>query len=369
MKWIVTGAAGFIGCNTVRILAERGIEVVGIDNLSRPGAELNLEWLHEHAGGTFTFERCDIRDTHRLNALVAEHCDASVLLHLAAQVAVTTSIRDPRADFEMNALGSFNVCEAVRVHAPECLLIYASTNKVYGSSVHDVELRDGRWWHRTAVGGIDEATPLDFHSPYACSKGAGEQYVLDYARTYGLRTVSIRQSCIYGPRQFGIEDQGWVAWLTAAALAGQPFTIYGDGLQVRDLLFVDDLAELYLRCAEQPDAVRGLPLNAGGGPANALSVLELVGYLEGKLGGPPEHGFAEQRSGDQRFFVADTTRARDLLGWSPSVSIDDGLDRLYAWIEDNLASVIAAVSSRGAAVAADGGRSENHGPSSLPLPQ
>jgi CDP-paratose 2-epimerase len=355
VKWIVTGAAGFIGCNAVAALAKRGDEVIGIDNLSRPGTESNLEWLREQVGDPFTFVRCDVRETEALDEAFAAHSDAGAIVHLAGQVAVTTSIRDPRADFEINALGTFNVCDAVRRHVPSAVLINASTNKVYGEGSEHLELRDGRWWSVDQPEGIDESMPLDFHSPYACSKGAGDQYVLDYARTYGLAAVSLRQSCIYGPRQFGIEDQGWVAWLSAAALAGRPFTIYGDGRQVRDILFVDDLVALYVACAAAPDKIAGRALNAGGGPANALSLLDLVAFLERRLGRPVEYDRAEPRLGDQRFFVADSGRAHALLGWSPQIDAPTGLARLTDWLEENLDAVLAAVDARRLAESPAGG--------------
>jgi CDP-paratose 2-epimerase len=351
VEWIVTGAAGFIGCNAVASFLERGDDVVGIDDLSRPGAERNLDWL-QGLGGNFTFARRDVRDAAALGEVFAEHDGASAVLHLAGQVAVTTSIRDPRADFQTNAVGTFNVCEATRLHVPGAVLINASTNKVYGARADEgVGLVDGRWWSASHPQGIDETAPLDFHSPYACSKGAGDQYVLDYARTYGLRTVTLRQSCIYGPRQFGIEDQGWVAWLTAAALAGRPFTIYGDGRQVRDLLFVDDLVALYSACSAEPETVAGRALNVGGGPSNALSLLQLVSFLEARLGRPVEYEQAPPRSGDQRFFVADTRAVAELLGWRPGVDVASGLERLTGWIEANLEHVLAAVDRRQAETA------------------
>jgi CDP-paratose 2-epimerase len=346
MTWIVTGAAGFIGCNSVARLLGRGEHVVAIDNLSRPGTERNLDWLRQ-LGGSFEFVECDIRDAADLSLAFDRKDPVTTVLHLAGQVAVTTSIADPRADFETNALGTFNVCEAVRIHTPEALLIGASTNKVYGSRAdEDVQLIDGRWWSASYPQGVDESAPLDFHSPYACSKGAGDQYVLDYARTYGLRTVSLRQSCIYGPRQFGIEDQGWVAWLSAAALAKRPFTIYGDGRQVRDLLYVDDLVALYTRCSEAPDVVAGQALNVGGGAGNALSLLELVDFLEQRLGRTVDYEHDVTRPGDQRFFVADASRAERLLGWRPAVSLSQGLERLTAWLEANLEDVLEAVDRR-----------------------
>jgi len=352
MKWIVTGGAGFIGCNTAAKLLQRGDYVVAVDNLSRPGTELNLAWLEQQGFGGFTFARCDVRDAQALEEVFAASADAQAVLHLAGQVAVTTSIRDPRADFETNALGTFNVCEAVRRHTPDAVLVNASTNKVYGDGGGgSLELVDGRWWDAASPQGIAETVPLDFHSPYACSKGAADQYVLDYARTFGIRSVSLRQSCIYGPRQFGIEDQGWVAWLASAALGRRRFTIYGDGRQVRDVLYVDDLAALYAACAAAPDLVSGKALNAGGGPANALSLLELVASLEARLGRELDYAFAEPRLGDQKFFVADTTRARELLGWSPAVPLAEGLDRLMDWVSAHLDEVLDVVTAAGSSAA------------------
>lgn len=341
-RWIVTGAAGFIGCNSVAALLRRGDRVTAVDNLARPGAERNLAWLREQ-GGSFEFVECDVRDAAALEAVFGARPETDAVLHLAGQVAVTTSIRDPRDDFQTNALGTFNVCEAIRRCLPEAMLVNASTNKVYGAGATDVELRDGRWWSRSQPEGVDESWPLDFHSPYACSKGAAEQYVLDYVRTYGIRAVSLRQSCIYGPRQFGIEDQGWVAWLTAAALSGRPFTVYGDGRQVRDLLFVDDLVALYLACADAPEVVAGRALNVGGGPDNALSLLELIAHLEQRLGRDLVYEHGDPRPGDQRFFVADAGAARALLGWRPQIGVEEGLPRLVDWIEGHLAQVLEAV--------------------------
>lgn len=346
MKWIVTGSAGFIGCNAAAAFLARGDEVVALDNLSRPGSERNLDWLRQLAAERLVFERCDVSDWNGLSAVFARHHDADAVLHLAGQVAVTTSIRQPRADFETNALGTFNVCEAVRLYAGAALLLNASTNKVYGSGPSDLVLRDGRWYDPAHPDGVNERTPVDFHSPYGCSKGAAEQYALDYARTYGLRTVSLRQSCIYGPHQFGIEDQGWVAWLSLAALTGSRFTIFGDGRQVRDLLYVDDLVALYAACAASPERAAGRALNVGGGPTNVLSLLELVEYLEGKLGRALDFDFDEARLGDQRSYVSDTSLARELLGWSPAVDVPQGLDLLVGWLSDNLDEIASAIGER-----------------------
>ena len=235
-----------------------------------------------------------------MHALLARHADADAVLHLAGQVAVTTSVADPRADFEINALGTFNVLEAVRTAAGgRPAVLYSSTNKVYGNLEHvRVVERDGRYAYEDRPVGVDEAEPLDFHSPYGCSKGAGDQYVRDYARIYGLKTVVFRQSCIYGTRQFGIEDQGWIAWFCVAAMTGQPFTIFGDGKQIRDTLWVGDLVDAYERALERIDAVSGEVFNVGGGPANTLSLHELVAMLERAFGrqlDPPLRRLAARR--------------------------------------------------------------------------
>jgi CDP-paratose 2-epimerase len=341
MKWIITGVAGFIGSNAAAALVARGDEVVGLDDLSRPGTERNLAVLEALAGpGRFRFVRGDIRQPAAVDGVLADNADAEAVLHLAAQVAVTTSVRDPRADFEINALGSFNICEGVRLRVPDALLLYASTNKVYGADREGIVLADGRWSDPATPRGIPETRPLDFHSPYACSKGAADQYVLDYGRSYGLKTVSLRQSCIYGPRQFGIEDQGWVAWLSLAALTGTPFTIFGDGRQVRDILYVSDLVDLYVACAEAPDRAAGKAFNVGGGPANVLSLLELVSFLEERLGRPLEYVFDEPRVGDQRYYVSDTAQARAVLDWEPSVALEAGLERLLDWLQANLDEIV-----------------------------
>ena len=296
MKIIVTGGAGFIGCNVSARWIEQGHTVVVVDDLSRAGTDQNLAWLR--SAGPLAFHRVDVRNRQALAGVFREHRDATAVLHLAAQVAVTTSVSDPRSDFEINALGTFNVLEAVRETCREAALVYASTNKVYGSlSGAKVVEAGGRYALADRPQGVAEEEPLEFHSPYGCSKGAADQYVVDYARIYGLRTVSLRQSCIYGTRQFGIEDQGWVAWFTIAAVTGRPITLYGDGKQVRDVLFVDDLCDLYERCIEQKALVSGKAYNVGGGPENQLSLLELVADLEGRIGRAIPRSHAATRPG------------------------------------------------------------------------
>lgn len=331
-SWLVTGGAGFIGANAVRALSERGERAVVLDNLSRATASLNVEWLEEQT--SFSLVQADVRDAAAVDQAFVEHGPFDVVLHLAGQVAVTTSIADPRADLETNVVGSFNVLEAMRRRAPEAVFINASTNKVYGQLAHHrIEEQQTRYVDLDAPDGISETEPLDPHSPYGCSKCAADTYALDYARIYGLRTISLRQSCIYGPRQFGIEDQGWVAWFAMAARLAKPLTIFGSGKQVRDLLHVDDLVDLYLRVADNPKRCDGTPYNVGGGPNNALSLVELLELLQGWRGPLRDLKHADVRNGDQLVFIADTAKARADFGWSPSMTLDEGLADLFAFVD------------------------------------
>jgi CDP-paratose 2-epimerase len=262
-----------------------------------------------------------------------------VILHLAGQVAVTTSVQNPREDFAINALGTFNLLEATRLHAPEAAFLYASTNKVYGG-MDDVGVIEEatRYAYENYPHGIPETYPLDFHSPYGCSKGTGDQYTLDYARIYGLRTAVLRQSCIYGPRQFGVEDQGWVAHFIIAAILGRPLAIFGDGKQVRDLLHIHDLVQAYEQVVQRIDAptVRGQAFNLGGGPANTLAIWAEFGQVLQEIHGrviPIQHG--DWRPGDQRVFIADIRKAHQHLGWQPQISPTAGIQQLYAWVAEN----------------------------------
>jgi len=333
MNILVTGGCGFIGCNAALRFISRGDRLTVLDDLSRPGTDQNLAWLRGQ--GRFEFVRGDICDAALVGRVVrGGRFDA--VLHLAGQVAVTTSVVNPRRDFEVNALGTFNLLEAVREHSPGSVLIYASTNKVYGK-LPDFELReDGLRYSLPAHAcGVGEAQPLDFHSPYGCSKGSADQYVIDYARIYGLRTVNLRQSCVYGYRQFGVEDQGWVAWFAIAHLLGKPVTIYGTGKQVRDILFVDDLVDCYLAAIERVDKVAGHTFNVGGGPTNTLSLLELLGHLRELSGRAVSHGFDDWRPGDQPVYISDIRKAKTLLNWVPKVNAQEGIGKLYRWIESN----------------------------------
>lgn len=333
-KILITGGAGFIGVNSAQSFAQAGWQVVVLDNLSRKGADLNLAWLQAQSP-QITFEQADIRDAERMAEIVRQQ-QPDVLLHLAAQVAVTTSVLDPREDFQINALGTFNLLEAVRLHSPHTFFINASTNKVYGKMAElGVVERNGRYEYESLQSGVTEGQNLDFHSPYGCSKGVADQYTIDYSRVYDLQSVTLRQSCIYGPRQFGIEDQGWVAWFTIAALLNKEITVYGDGKQIRDVLHVEDLVAAYHAAIQHRDTVSGTAINVGGGPDNTLSLLELLEYLETTLGKKITPLWDDWRPGDQPVFVCDLSRAKQLMSWTPAISVDQGVVKLINWVEQN----------------------------------
>jgi CDP-paratose 2-epimerase len=340
LKTIITGGAGFIGCNAAARYLARGDDVVILDNLSRKGAVANWEWLKreqtEQRKGSLTLAQIDVRDGDGVLRTFREHADAEVVLHLAAQVAVTTSIVDPRSDFEVNALGTFNVLEAARTLPRLRALITASTNKVYGG-MEDVAVveRNGRYAYGALPNGVPETQQLDFHSPYGVSKGTADQYTIDYSRIYGLPTVTFRQSCIYGPRQMGVEDQGWVAWFCIALVTGKPITFYGDGMQTRDVLYVDDLLDAYDRAIQRIGRVKGQAFNAGGGPDNVLGILETAQHIAKRLGQPLHPKFEEWRAGDQRVFIADISKARRELDWQPKIGAYEGVDRLLEWVVEN----------------------------------
>jgi CDP-paratose 2-epimerase len=330
---LITGGAGFIGANIADRLAGQGHRVIVYDALLRPGVERNLAWLQERHGDAIVPVTADIRDEDALAKVVIE---AKAVFHMAAQVAVTTSLADPRDDFSINILGTLNLLEAVRRYAPEAPVIFASTNKVYGDLADlDFPLQGARYWPaepEIAARGISEARPLDFHTPYGCSKGAADQYVLDYARSYGLSTAVLRMSCIYGRRQMGTEDQGWVAHFLIRALSDEPITLYGDGLQVRDILDVDDAVDAYLAAWNRIDQVKGRAFNLGGGPSNAVSLRELLGHIGSLTGRAPEVGYSDWRAGDQRYFVADTRAGRAALGLKQPLPWREGLARLAEWL-------------------------------------
>jgi CDP-paratose 2-epimerase len=334
MNHLITGGAGFIGCNLADTLLRRGESVTVLDNLSRPLTPLNLQWLRERHGERLRFVQADIRDAETLRLAVAGH---AVVYHLAGQVAVTTSVADPRGDFEANALGTLNVLEAARTAAQPPIVFFASTNKVYGGmDTVAVEEQPTRYMYRDLREGVPETQLLDFHSPYGCSKGAADQYVRDYARIYGLKTVVFRQSCVYGPRQFGVEDQGWAAHFVIAATLGRAISIYGDGKQVRDMLYVDDLVAAYLAGLERVEQVSGEIYNVGGGAGNTLSIWAEFGPLLERLTGRSiEVRYGEWRPGDQPVYVSDIRKAAAELGWRPRVSVEEGMARLVAWVRQN----------------------------------
>jgi CDP-paratose 2-epimerase len=331
MTVLITGGAGFIGSNAASRFLRRGDDVVMIDNLMRKGARTNLEWLQPQ--GRLSFYDSDVRDAGTIADIFRKHADASLLLHLAAQVAVTTSIADARLDFEINALGTLNVLEAARAANLRAPIIYSSTNKVYGELTGlELPIHNGDQWDGDFARGISEECNLDFHSPYGCSKGAADQYVRDYHRIYGLNTIVMRQSCIYGKRQFGVEDQGWVAWFLIAAERGYPLTIYGDGHQVRDILWVDDLIDAFEAAAANIERTAGRVFNIGGGHQNAVSLLRVLKFIEDRRGEPVRYKLARERPGDQRIYVSDISRAERELKWRPKIDWRTGLDRLYEWV-------------------------------------
>ena len=333
---LVVGGAGFIGSNLAHRLLSSGARVRVLDNLSRPGVDRNLAWLAATHGGLLEPLVGDVRDPGATARAVK---GASAVFHCAAQVAVTTSLVDPVLDFEVNARGTLNLLEAIRRGEPPPFVLFTSTNKVYGA-LDDVALVDvgGRYVPVDPVvrGGISEARGLAFHSPYGCSKGAAEQYVLDWAHTYGVPATVFRMSCIYGPRQLGTEDQGWVAHFLIQAMQGRPLTIYGDGKQVRDVLFVDDLVDAFLLARERPREVAGRAFNMGGGPGNTLSLLELLDVVEELGGARPRVSFADWRIADQRWYVSDPRAFGALTGWEPRTGVREGVGRLHGWLRDRL---------------------------------
>jgi CDP-paratose 2-epimerase len=333
---LITGGAGFVATNVAHRLLSSGRPVIVFDNLSRAGVELNLTWLRERHGALLRVEVGDVRDAKALAAVVRE---VGQVYHFAAQVAVTTSLTDPFLDFEVNARGTLNLLEAARACEEPPSVLFTSTNKVYGA-LEDVGLRAGPTRYEPADAalrrqGVSESRCLEFHSPYGCSKGVAEQYVLDYARTFGLRTVVFRMSCIYGPHQCGTEDQGWVAHFLIAALRGQPLTLYGDGLQVRDVLFVEDLVDAMLMAQANIDLVRGEAYNIGGGPANAVSLVELLDLIAELTGVRPVARFEAWRMADQRYYVSDVRKFREVAGWRPRTSVRAGVAALIEWLMAN----------------------------------
>lgn len=334
-KVLVTGGAGFIGSNIASFYLSKGIHVTVLDNLSRKGVGYNLEWLREHKLGTFSFCVADVRNKEAVAGVFKECGPFDYIVHCAGQVAVTTSITNPREDFESNVLGTFNILEATRLYSPDAVLLYTSTNKVYGD-LSSLEVTESE--RRYAFSnphyqqGVSESQSLSFHSPYGCSKGAAEQYVHDYARIYGLSTIVFRQSCIYGIRQMGMEDQGWVVWFLINLLRDKKVTVYGNGKQVRDILYIEDLVRACDMAYWKKDHTKGNIYNIGGGVQNSLSLLEFFEAVESLTGKKINFSFAPQRAGDQHIYISNCSAAARDFQWMPNISHNEGISRLYEWL-------------------------------------
>lgn len=340
MKLLVTGGCGFLGSNLAAHALSRGDDLVVFDDLSRVGSVENLRWLQDQ--GAFRFRHGDVRNANDVSRVVTEFGPECVF-HVAGQVAMTTSLEDPRRDFEINALGTFNILESVRVHAPRAGVIYSSTNKVYGDlEQYTYQEAATRYLCPDRPQGFDEATPLDFQSPYGCSKGAADQYMLDYARMFGLRTAVLRHSSMYGGRQFATYDQGWIGWFCLQALRAQrepradPLTISGNGKQVRDVLHADDMVRLYFTLSARLDDVAGQAFNTGGGMGNSLSLLELFDYFEKELGIRLQYSTLPSRPGDQKVFVADISKLARIATWAPQIAHTEGIRRMLEWSQERI---------------------------------
>jgi len=340
MKYLITGGCGFLGSNITHTLLKSSNHTIAVlDNLSRNGSQKNLEWLREISN--LTFIHADIRNRGDVDAAIALF-KPDVVFHLAGQVAMTTSIANPRLDFEVNAIGTLNILEAIRIYAPEAIVVYSSTNKVYGDLEWETYIEDvNRYTALNHPYGFAEDTPIDFHSPYGCSKGCADQYMLDYHRIFGLRTVVFRHSSMYGGRQFATYDQGWIGWFCRVALDqksrknNKPFTISGNGKQVRDLLYADDMVKLYLSVVEHIDAATGKAFNIGGGMSNSMSLLELFLFLESELGIRLNYEKLPPRESDQKVFVANIQYAMDTISWKPCVDKVNGIRRMLEWVDGN----------------------------------
>jgi len=330
---LISGGCGFIGTNCADFYLKKECKVIAFDNLSRQGAKENLNWLKTQKGD-FIFVKGDIRDDKKLLETFKKY-KPDLILHLAAQTTMVTSVTNPREDFEINALGTFNVLEALRKGAPKASLLYSSTNKVYGEMTNTPVVEKRERYDYKNVKGISENYPLNFCGPYGNSKGAGDQYTLDYARIFGLNTVVFRQSGIYGPHQFGIEEQGWLAWFCNALLFDKPVTIFGDGKQVRDVLYIDDLLRAFDLAFKNIKKTRGRVYNIGGGPKFSLSIWELFAILEKLAGKKFNYSFGPWRPGDQKIYISDISKAKKDFNWSPKISPEEGVKKLYNWISQN----------------------------------
>jgi len=338
MKYLITGGCGFLGSNIASKILQQGDELIIFDSLYRLGAYQNKEWLEFQ--GEFVFIHGDIRNTNDVERTIKTY-KPDVIYHLAGQVAMTTSINDPRMDFEVNVGGSFNLLNAVRVYCPDSIIIYSSTNKVYGDlEQYSYKETDTRYKCTDKPNGFDEKVTLDFHSPYGTSKGSADQYMLDFARIYGLKTVVFRHSSMFGGRQFATYDQGWLGWFTQKAIEiktntlKEPFTISGNGKQVRDLLYASDCVDLYLKASQKIDTIKGQAFNIGGGMENSSSLLELFSFLETELDIKMVYTQLPPRESDQRVFFADISKVKELIGWEPKVSKEEGIIKMIDWVRE-----------------------------------
>ncbi|MEM0142887.1 MAG: GDP-mannose 4,6-dehydratase [Candidatus Micrarchaeaceae archaeon] len=343
MKFLITGGCGFVGSNLSLAVINRKEELIIVDNLFRYGSEKNLEWLRDQ--GKFQFLHADIRNYNDVEEIIRKQ-KPDVIFHLAGQVAMTTSLQNPRLDFEINALGTHNLLETVKKYSPNSIVLYSSTNKIYGDLEYlNYEETQTRYICKEYPNGFDESLTLDFRSPYGCSKGAADQYLLDYYRMFGIKTVVFRHSSMYGGRQFATYDQGWVGWFTQKALEikngqiDETFTISGNGKQVRDLLYVDDVVDLYFKAFENIEKVKGQAFNIGGGMKNSLSILELFKILEENLEIKMDFIKIPPRQSDQKVFIADTNKIKSLLNWTPKVDKISGINNIINWAKINLKGV------------------------------
>lgn len=337
LRVLITGGMGFIGSNAARKFSEAGWHVEIVDNLSRTSARENMKWLSDNNYYS-KYHFLDMKNSNDLNSVIATG-QYDLVIHLAAQVAVTSSILNPKNDFECNATGTFYLIEAIRRFSPQTVIIYASTNKVYGE-LNDLALSESQTRYDTEFDGISELFKLDLHTPYSCSKGLGDMYLNDYIKVYNLRGIVFRQSCIYGERQFGVEDQGWLAWFCIANLGKYPLTIFGDGKQVRDLLYVDDLLDAYMKVFSSYNNLKSHCFNIGGGKQNSLSLIETARKIENITGSKYKIKFEKPRTGDQKYFISDNSNLMRSVNWSPETSIDEGINKLIKWLKSDKSRII-----------------------------
>jgi len=337
MNILITGGAGFIGTNAALYFGKnKKNNITVLDNLSRFGTENNLTYLKQSLAKKLIFIHADITDVQKYTYAIK---NADLIIHLAGQTAVTTSLKDPQTDFSSNVAGGFALLEAVRKNNPHAIVLYSSTNKVYGDlHAHTVMLdkKKKMYINSSCPKGVDENEKLEFISPYGCSKGTIDQYMQDYARSFGLRTVVFRQSCIYGPHQMGVEDQGWVAHFSKQILQDKPISLFGDGYQVRDLLYVEDLIQAYVLAIKKINTVSGMVFNVGGGIKNSFSLMQVLKILEKKTGNRVRLKYSEERLGDQKYFVSNNAKAKKILGWKPSTSFVTGVHHMITWQQKNL---------------------------------